>query len=122
MPATQASRSRSSTTAIACTPGDGPLAGPAWPTPRERAPISNAAAGRHTGRPLVVVIKDMGRTVVALCCVFAWSSPTRADVVDSSAGGFTGKTVLQASAPARNVYRAIVDRLGARWESSHTFS
>jgi uncharacterized protein YndB with AHSA1/START domain len=64
----------------------------------------------------------MTRILVAMCCVFAWTSPARADVVDSSAGGFTVKTVVQISAPAMNVYRAMVDRVWAWWESSHTFS
>ena len=64
----------------------------------------------------------MTRMLVAACCVFAWASPAHADVVDSSAGGFTVKTVVQISAPAMNVYRALVDRVWAWWESSHTFS
>jgi len=64
----------------------------------------------------------MTRTLAALCCVFAWASSVRADVVDSSAGGFTVKTVVQISAPAATVYRAIIERVWAWWEPSHTFS
>jgi uncharacterized protein YndB with AHSA1/START domain len=64
----------------------------------------------------------MTRILLAACCVLVWSSTARADVVESSAGGFTVKTAVQVSAPAMNVYRALVDRIGAWWESSHTFS
>ena len=64
----------------------------------------------------------MRHILLAAFAVLVFSSSARAEVVDSSAGGFTVKTVLQISAPATNVYRAIVDRVGAWWESSHTFS
>jgi len=64
----------------------------------------------------------MRHILLAACFPLVFSSSARADVVDSSPGGFTVKIALQVSAPAMNVYRAIVDRIGAWWESSHTFS
>jgi len=72
--------------------------------------------------PREKVNEDMRHILLAASCVLVLSSSARADVVDSSAGGFTVKTVVQISAPAVNVYRAIVDRVWAWWESSHTFS
>ena len=62
------------------------------------------------------------RVFLLSCCVFLWSSAARADVLDSSAGGFTIKIVVQVPAPAATVYRAIVDRVGAWWDSNHTWS
>jgi len=64
----------------------------------------------------------MRQILLAVSCVLVLSSPARADVVDSSPGGFTVKTVVQISAPAATVYRAIIERVWAWWESSHTFS
>ena len=72
--------------------------------------------------PREKVNEDMRHILLAASCVLVLSSAARADVVDSSAGGFTVKTVVQISAPAANVYRALVDRVWAWWESSHTFS
>ena len=62
------------------------------------------------------------RLVAAAAAVLLCAPSARADVVDSGAGGFTVKTVVQVSAPARDVYRALVDRVGAWWDSAHTFS
>jgi uncharacterized protein YndB with AHSA1/START domain len=48
--------------------------------------------------------------------------PIVADVLDSAAGGFTVKTVVNIAAPPAQVYRALVEHVGSWWESSHTFS
>jgi len=64
----------------------------------------------------------MRRILPAACCLLLWPSVARADVVDSSASGFTVKIVVQVAAPPANVYRALIDRVGAWWDSSHTFS
>jgi len=64
----------------------------------------------------------MRHILLAAGCVLLWSSAVRADVVDSSASGFTVKIAVQVAAPATNVYRALVDRVGAWWDSTHTWS
>jgi uncharacterized protein YndB with AHSA1/START domain len=44
-----------------------------------------------------------------------------ADVVDSTAVGFTLKTSVQVAAPADRVFRALVD-VGSWWSKDHTYS
>jgi uncharacterized protein YndB with AHSA1/START domain len=64
----------------------------------------------------------MRHILLSIGCVLLWASAARADVVDSSAGGFTAKMVVPIAAPAATVYRAIVDRVGIWWDSNHTWS
>jgi uncharacterized protein YndB with AHSA1/START domain len=64
----------------------------------------------------------MRHILPAACCLLLWPSAARADVVDASANGFTVKIVVQIAAPPANVYRAIIDRVGAWWDSNHTWS
>jgi hypothetical protein len=64
------------------------------------------------------------RLAVALAAAMlcARPSPARADVVESSAGGFTVKIAVQVSGSAMDAYRAAVDHVGAWWDSAHTWS
>lgn len=45
-----------------------------------------------------------------------------AEVVDSSANGFTARTTLSIHAPPEEVYRRAVRNIGDWWDSAHTFS
>jgi uncharacterized protein YndB with AHSA1/START domain len=56
------------------------------------------------------------------CYVVLGSPAAFADVVDSAPNGFTLKVVVDAAAPAALVYRALTERIGAWWDSSHSFS
>jgi uncharacterized protein YndB with AHSA1/START domain len=47
--------------------------------------------------------------------------PAAADVVDSSAGGFTLKTTVQVATPPERTYRGLLD-IGSWWSSGHTYS
>jgi hypothetical protein len=62
------------------------------------------------------------RLIAAAAAVLLSAPSARADVVDSGPGGFTVKTVVEVSAPARDVYRAMADRVGMWWDSAHTWS
>ena len=46
----------------------------------------------------------------------------RAEVVDSSASGFTVKTTMTIAAPPEEVYRKLVRNVGDWWSKDHTFS
>jgi uncharacterized protein YndB with AHSA1/START domain len=46
----------------------------------------------------------------------------KGDVVDSASNGFTVKITLELAAPAADVYRTIVDRVGMWWAPDHTWS
>jgi hypothetical protein len=57
-----------------------------------------------------------------LAAVFCMAAPAMmAEVVDSSANGFTVKTTLSIKAAPDAVYRQII-RVGDWWDSAHTFS
>jgi uncharacterized protein YndB with AHSA1/START domain len=45
-----------------------------------------------------------------------------AEVVDSSAGGFTIKTTVNIKAAPDDVYRRLISNVGDWWNSAHTFS
>ncbi len=67
-----------------------------------------------------------GRTRVAWAAFLLAVSvggPARAaaDVVDSSASGFTLQTSVQVAAPADRVFRALID-VGSWWSKDHTYS
>jgi hypothetical protein len=59
------------------------------------------------------------RIAVLMACSAALAS---AEVVDSSAGGFTVKTTLHIQSAPEEVYRKLVHNIGDWWNSAHTFS
>lgn len=62
------------------------------------------------------------KTIISvLICVIA-PSWLRADVADSSAGGFTVKVTLNVQAAPDDVYHKLVGNIGEWWDSAHTFS
>jgi uncharacterized protein YndB with AHSA1/START domain len=60
------------------------------------------------------------RLTVFVCLLVAPAA--WADVVDSTAGGFTVKVTVDIAAPSARVYQALTERIGSWWDSSHTFS
>lgn len=62
------------------------------------------------------------RTLVLLVVCMAFAVPAAADVVDSSATGFTVRHVLPISAHPSRVYSAAVDRAARWWNPAHTYS
>ena len=46
----------------------------------------------------------------------------KADIVDSSAGGFTVRTTLNIQAAPEEVYRRLIRNVGEWWDPAHTFS
>ena len=63
---------------------------------------------------------QQGMGILALTCAMA-PMALRAEVVDSSAAGFTVKQTIQIQAAPQEVYRRIF-RIGEWWNSQHTFS
>ena len=56
---------------------------------------------------------------IALLFAPAWAA---AEVVDSSSGGFTVKTIVVIQASPEDVYRRLVRGIGDWWDPAHTFS
>ncbi len=54
--------------------------------------------------------------------VFVFTAFMHAEVVDSAAGGFTVKTVLNIKASPEDVYNKFTHNIGDWWNSTHTFS
>lgn len=44
------------------------------------------------------------------------------EVLDASQSGFTSRNIVRVSAPAAEVYRSLVDDIGAWWDPDHTYS
>jgi uncharacterized protein YndB with AHSA1/START domain len=63
-------------------------------------------------------MKTLSIAIVALACAIA---PLSAEVVDSSASGFTAKETIQIQASPQDVYAKIF-KIGDWWSSDHTFS
>lgn len=62
------------------------------------------------------------RTLALLVVCMAFAVPAAADVVDSSATGFTVRHVLPIPAHPSRVYSAAVDRAARWWNPAHTYS
>src|SRR5215470_556781 len=61
--------------------------------------------------------------IAAIPMLLAVSSPAvRADVIDSTADGFTVKTIVNIHAAPAEVYRRLVGNVGDWWNPAHTFS
>lgn len=67
------------------------------------------------GRPFVAAAALASLTALA-------AGPTRAEVSDSSAAGFTVKIGVTVAAPARAAFLALVDEVGDWWDPAHTYS
>jgi hypothetical protein len=64
----------------------------------------------------------MRTLVILLASVALAGAPAHAAVVDSAAGGFTVRHVVEVRGQAINAYRTLVDRVNVWWQSDHTFS
>jgi hypothetical protein len=65
---------------------------------------------------------DIMKLELMLAVIFCMAAPTMtAEVVDSTANGFTVKTTLSIKAAPDAVYRQII-HVGDWWDSAHTFS
>jgi Polyketide cyclase / dehydrase and lipid transport len=63
------------------------------------------------------------RVTGALWCIFFITRlPAHGEVIDSSAGGFTVKNVIQIAATQEAVYDRVVHDVGHWWSPDHTFS
>jgi uncharacterized protein YndB with AHSA1/START domain len=63
------------------------------------------------------------RCFTILCALSSLATGSlAAEVLDSAAGGFTTRNVLEITAPVEQVYRTVIQEVGAWWDSSHTFS
>jgi hypothetical protein len=63
----------------------------------------------------------MRRTLAILTCLMLAPAAT-ADVVESTANGFTSKTATEISAVPRSVYLALTAQVGSWWDPEHTWS
>jgi hypothetical protein len=59
---------------------------------------------------------------VLLVALLAWGTPVHADVIDSSASGFTVRNTVEIASPRGNVYGRLVGDVGRWWNPAHTFS
>ena len=59
-------------------------------------------------------------TLPILCAMLA--APVRSEVIESTAAGFSVRTVAAIKAPPAKVYAALTDRVGGWWDPAHTFS
>src|SRR5579863_9724674 len=59
---------------------------------------------------------------LAAASMFLLAATARADVVDSSATGFTVRVTVTITASPDDVYRKLVRNVGDWWASDHTFS
>jgi uncharacterized protein YndB with AHSA1/START domain len=50
------------------------------------------------------------------------AAPVRSEVIESTAAGFSVRTVAAIKAPPAKVYAALTDRVGGWWDPAHTFS
>jgi uncharacterized protein YndB with AHSA1/START domain len=57
-----------------------------------------------------------------LAVVLLFAVPTRGEVVDKAANGFTIKVVLPVAAPPATVYTSLVRNIGEWWDKEHTYS
>jgi len=64
----------------------------------------------------------MRTLVILFASVALAAAPAHAAVVDSAAGGFTVRHVVEVRGQAANAYRTLVDRVGQWWQADHTFS
>ena len=62
------------------------------------------------------------RILLAVLAFALASIPARAEVADSSAGGFTVRIALTIQASPDVVYRRLMQNVGEWWNSTHTFS
>lgn len=63
----------------------------------------------------------MRRTLAILTCLML-APAASADVVESTANGFTTKTATEISAVPRSVYLALTAQIGGWWDPQHTWS
>ena len=64
----------------------------------------------------------MKTAICAALLLVCFHHTAPAEVIDSSAGGFTVKHAVRIAAPPADVYRRMTDDVGHWWNSSHTFS
>src|SRR5918999_300513 len=53
---------------------------------------------------------------------FSMATSVRAEVVDSSAGGFTSRNTVQINASPKAVFRHLVMDIGRWWNPEHTYT
>jgi len=76
--------------------------------------------GKHSGT--LRVRKWAGALAGAALLVFAAMAASRADVVDSTASGFTTRNVAVIAAAPAEVYHRLVKDVGRWWDPAHTYS
>ena len=62
------------------------------------------------------------KPALLLGCLLLGPSSAFADVLDSTPGGFTVKTVVDVAGPSARVYQALTERITSWWDPAHTFS
>ena len=62
------------------------------------------------------------RLFILSLCILTAALTARADVVDSSAQGFTSRNTLNIGAPPKAVYRHMLTDIGRWWNPEHTYS
>jgi uncharacterized protein YndB with AHSA1/START domain len=62
------------------------------------------------------------RLFILALCISTTAITARADVVDSSAQGFTSRNTLNIAAPPKAVYRHLTTDIGRWWDPEHTYS
>ena len=62
------------------------------------------------------------KPTLVLVCLLLGAAVASAEVVDSTAGGFTVRVTVDVAAPAARVYQTLTERIGSWWDASHTFS
>lgn len=64
-----------------------------------------------------------GRSVAGLLAAsLALTVPAAAEVIDTAAGGFTVRTVVDIAASPQIVYTKLSEQIGSWWDSAHTYS
>jgi activator of Hsp90 ATPase-like protein len=62
------------------------------------------------------------RRLLVIVTLLTLAPAVRAEVVESSANGFTSKTATEISAVPRSVYLALTAQVGSWWDPQHTWS
>lgn len=73
-------------------------------------------------RGVIMITTKHLRIVIWLIVLFEGLSTARAEVIDSSAIGFTVKHTVIIASDASDVYHSLVVDVGNWWDSAHTFS
>jgi uncharacterized protein YndB with AHSA1/START domain len=62
------------------------------------------------------------KPTLILACLLLGPAVASADVIDSTAGGFTVKVTVDVAAPSTRVYQALTERIGSWWDVAHSYS